>query len=59
MNEYILEIKNLDMHFKNNLGDNDHYYLYEYNNKTYSIIFFLGENPGNIEEVFMNNVRFE
>ncbi len=45
--------------YKNNLGDTAHYYLYEYNNKTYSIIFFLGENPGNIEEVFMNNVRFE
>ena len=44
---------------ENNLGDTAHYYLYEYNNKTYSIIFFLGENPGNIEEVFMNNVRFE
>ena len=45
--------------YKNNIGDDAHYYLYEYNNKTYSIIFFLGENPGNIEEVFMNNVRFE
>ena len=45
--------------YKNNIGDDAHYYLYEYNNKTYSIIFFLGENSGNIEEVFMNNVRFE
>ena len=45
--------------YKSNLGDNVHYYLYEYNNKTYSIIFFLGDNPGNIEEVFMDNVRFE
>ena len=35
--------------YKNNNGDDAHYYLYEHNNKTYSIIFFLGENSGNIE----------
>ena len=45
--------------YKNDLGDDAHYYMVEYENKTYSIIFFLGENPGNIEEVFMDNVRFE
>ena len=45
--------------YKSNLNHDVHYYLYEYDQKPYSIIFFLGENPGNIEEVFMNNVRFE
>ncbi|MBQ3357037.1 MAG: hypothetical protein IJG45_08020 [Oscillospiraceae bacterium] len=45
--------------FTNDLRDTVHYYLYEYENQIYSIIFFLGKTPGNIEEVFMNNVRFE
>lgn len=45
--------------YKNDLGDDAHYYMVEHGNKTYAIIFFLGENPGNIEEVFMDNVRFE
>ena len=52
-------IKYFYYEYKNDLGDIVHYYLYEYNNKPYSIIFFLGENPGNIEEVFMNNVSFK
>lgn len=45
--------------YKDNLGDDVHYYLNEHNNKVYSIIFFLGETHGDIEEVFMNNVSFE
>ena len=36
-----------------------HHYIYVHKNKAYTIAFFLGENPGNIEEVFMNNVSFE
>ena len=44
--------------YKNEKRDTTHYYLYEYNNKVYSIIFFLGDNPKDIEEVFMNHVRF-
>lgn len=42
--------------------DNDlivHHYIYVYKGKAYSIGFFLGKKPGNIEEVFMNNVSFE
>ncbi len=45
--------------YKSSLDDDVHYYLVEYDHKPYSIIFFLGENPGNIEEIFMNSVRFE
>ena len=45
--------------YKNDVGNDVHYYLCKYNNIAYSIIFFLGDNPGNIEEVFMNNVTFE
>lgn len=45
--------------YKSNLGDDTHYYLYDFNGKPCSIIFFLGDTPGNIEEVFMNNVRFK
>ena len=45
--------------YKNNLGDDAHYYLYEYNGHPCSFVFFLGKNPGNIEEVFMNNVSFK
>lgn len=40
-------------------GEQVHHYIYVYNGKVYSIGFFLGDNPGDIEEVFMNNVRFE
>ena len=36
-----------------------HHYMYVYDGKVYSIGFFLGENYGNIEEIFMNNVSFE
>ena len=36
-----------------------HHYIFVYSGKAYSIGFFLGENPGNIEEVFMNNVSFK
>lgn len=36
-----------------------HHYMYVHKGKVYSVGFFLGENPGNIEEVFMNNVLFE
>ena len=36
-----------------------HHYIFVYRGKAYSIGFFLGENPGNIEEVFMNNVSFK
>lgn len=35
-----------------------HHYMYVYNGKVYTIGFFLGENYGNIEDVFMNNVFF-
>ena len=45
--------------YKSNLNDDVHYYLHEHNNKVYSIAFFLGETHGDIEEVFMNNVKFE
>lgn len=45
--------------YKNSLGDDAHYYLYEYNGHPCSFVFFLGKNPGNIEEVFMNNVSFK
>lgn len=53
------DIKYFYYEYKSDLGDTVHYYLYEYNNKPYSIIFFLGENPGNIEKVFMDNVYFK
>lgn len=36
-----------------------HHYLYVHNGKVYTIAFFLGKEPGNIEEVFMNNVSFK
>lgn len=35
-----------------------HHYMYVYDGKVYTIGFFLGENYGNIEDVFMNNVSF-
>ena len=65
MNEYEEKTKEVNgivytyYEYKSSLEDDVHYYLYEYDHKPYSIVFFLGENPGNIEEVFMNNVRFE
>ncbi len=36
-----------------------HHYMTVFDGKVYSIGFFLGDEPGNIEEVFMNNVSFE
>ena len=35
-----------------------HHYMYVYGGHVYSIGIVLGNDPGNIEEVFMNNVRF-
>ncbi|MBR2828452.1 MAG: hypothetical protein IKE70_04400 [Bacilli bacterium] len=36
-----------------------HHYIHVHKGKPYTIAFFLGKNPGNIEKVFMNNVFFE
>ena len=35
-----------------------HYYLHVHDGQVYTIVFFLGQEPGNIEEVFMGNVSF-
>ena len=40
-------------------GATVHHYMYVFNGKVYTIGFFLGEKPGDIEEVFMNNVSFK
>ena len=49
------------IYYEYKTGDNltAHYYMHVCDGKVYSIGFFLGENYGNIEEVFMNNVSFE
>ena len=39
-------------------GTPAHFYLYEYNGRPYSIIFYLGKTAGDIEDVFMNHVSF-
>ena len=38
---------------------NVHQYMYVFDNKVYTITFYLGEDCGNIEEVFMDNVSFK
>lgn len=56
------EINNIKyIYYEYNVEDNlkVHHYIYDYKGKVYSIGFFLGENCGNIEEVFMNSVTFE
>ncbi len=55
----INNIKYIYYDYKNKDDVTVHLYMYVYNGKVYSIGFFLGENYGNIEEVFMNNVFFE
>lgn len=55
----INDIKYIYYEYSTDDGLTAHHYMYVYNGKVYSIGFFLGENPGNIEEIFMNNVRFE
>ena len=52
-------IKYIYYEYKNDDNLNVHHYMYVYDGKVYSIGFFLGENYGNIEEIFMNNVSFE
>ena len=52
-------IKYFYYEYKSNLSDDVHYYLYQHNNRVYSIIFFLGANHGDIEEVFMDAVKFK
>lgn len=51
-------IKYIYYEYEGEDGVTIHHYLYVQNGKAYSIGFFLGENYGNIEEVFMNNVSF-
>lgn len=51
-------IKYIYYEYEGEDGVTIHHYLYVHNRKVYSIGFFLGENYGNIEEVFMNNVSF-
>ena len=36
-----------------------HHYMHVHNSKVYSIGIFLGEDSGDIEKVFMNNVSFK
>ena len=36
-----------------------HHYIHVYNGKVYTIAFFLGEDPGDIEDVFMNELSFK
>ena len=52
-------IKYIYYEYTSDEGDTVHHYMYVYDGKVYSIGFFLGKNPGNIEEVFMNNISFE
>lgn len=44
--------------YKNSSNDDVHMYLYNYNNVTYTIM-FIGNDITNLEETFMNNVKFE
>ena len=39
-------------------GTPTHFYLHVHDGQVYTIVFFLGEDPGNIEDVFMGNVSF-
>ncbi len=55
----INNIKYIYYDYKNESNATVHLYMYAYNGKAYSIGFFLGEDYGNIEEVFMNNISFE
>lgn len=55
----INDIKYIYYEYTTDDGLTAHHYMYVYNGKVYTIGFFLGENPGNIEKVFMNHVRFE
>lgn len=52
-------IKYIYYEYTSDEGDIVHHYMYVYEGKVYSIGFFLGKNPGDIEEVFMNNIYFE
>ncbi len=45
--------------YKSEDGLTTHHYIHAHKGKLYSIAFFLTNKPGNIEEVFMNNVTFE
>ena len=55
------KVDNLDYfyyEYQTNDGLSAHHYMYAYDGKVYTICFFLGEDYGNIEEVFMKNVSF-
>ena len=44
--------------YVNDQGTPVHFYLHVHDGQVYTIVFFLGEDPGNIEDVFMGNVSF-
>ena len=52
-------IKYVYYEYKTNDNLTVHHYIYVHKGKTYTIAFILGENPGNIEDVFMNNISFK
>ena len=58
MNRTINGINYAYYEYKTDDNMDSHVYLYEYNNVVYMVVFILGEDAGNIEKVFMNNVTF-